>query len=144
MIFCGEVVTVGLLERCLRTLGHVQFINLYSISETHDIACADLTEWYNNDQVIEPTNMHARTQHTHAHTHTHTHAYIYIYIYIYIYDFVYQKNAQSKKFCPVGQLLPGVSVVIMDNGLRSQPVGVPGEVTRFLSFYLFLEINFAN
>ena len=51
LIFCGEVVTVGLLERCMKTLGHVQFLNLYSISEAHDVACADLTQWHHTEQV---------------------------------------------------------------------------------------------
>lgn len=51
IIFCGEVVTVGLLERCIKALPNVQFINLYSISEAHDIACEDLTAWYHRENV---------------------------------------------------------------------------------------------
>lgn len=44
--FCGEVVTTILLERCIQSLPHAKFVNLYSISECHDVACLDLTEYY--------------------------------------------------------------------------------------------------
>jgi len=32
------------------------------------------------------------------------------------------------KFCPVGKLLPGVQVVVMDDNMTVQPTGVRGEV----------------
>ena len=51
LLFCGEVVTTGLLSRCMKTLPWVQFVNLYSISEAHDVAYCDLTEWANEDEV---------------------------------------------------------------------------------------------
>ena len=51
IIFCGEVVTVGLLERCIKAFPSVHFLNLYSISEAHDIACADLSTWYQSEKV---------------------------------------------------------------------------------------------
>jgi len=88
VLFCGEVVTASLLERCYKIMPWVQFVNLYSVSEAHDIACSDLTKWYqqNMDQV------------------------------------------KDRKFCPVGKLLPGVSVIIMDDNLQPQPVGVSGEI----------------
>ena len=35
---------------------------------------------------------------------------------------------KSKKFCPVGKLLPGVQVVILNETLEPQPLGVSGEV----------------
>ena len=31
-------------------------------------------------------------------------------------------------FCPVGKLLPGVQVVVMDDNMTVQPTGVRGEV----------------
>ena len=34
----------------------------------------------------------------------------------------------KRKFCPVGKLLPGVYVAIMDDDLKPLPVGVSGEV----------------
>ena len=37
---------------------------------------------------------------------------------------------KSKKFCPVGKLLPGVQVVVLNDKLELQPVGVSGEVRR--------------
>uniref|UniRef100_A0A1I8BUP7 Fatty acid synthase n=1 Tax=Meloidogyne hapla TaxID=6305 RepID=A0A1I8BUP7_MELHA len=48
VILCGEVVTCALLERFIRHFPHVRCINLYSISECHDVAVADLNEFYNN------------------------------------------------------------------------------------------------
>ena len=39
-----------------------------------------------------------------------------------------QGNIKEQKFCPVGKLLPGVSVVIMNDELEPQPMGVAGEV----------------
>lgn len=51
IIFCGEVVTTGLLERCIKLLPHIQYVNLYSVSEAHDIACFDLSAWYRQEQV---------------------------------------------------------------------------------------------
>ncbi len=51
IIFCGEVVTTTLLDRCVKALPKVQFANLYSVSEAHDIACSDLSNWYKQEQV---------------------------------------------------------------------------------------------
>lgn len=45
---------------------------------------------------------------------------------------VLQANLQNKKFCPVGKLLPGVKVVILNDDLEAQPRGVAGEVNSFL------------
>ncbi|CAG2246848.1 unnamed protein product [Mytilus edulis] len=39
---CGEVVTAVLFGKCLKMLPWVQFLNLYSTSECHDVACQDL------------------------------------------------------------------------------------------------------
>lgn len=49
--FCGEVVTMSLLKRCISTLPWIHFINLYSISECHDVAFVDLTDYYQKNKV---------------------------------------------------------------------------------------------
>jgi len=43
---CGEVVTCVLLNRAISLMKHVQIVNLYSISESHDVAVEDLTAWH--------------------------------------------------------------------------------------------------
>nr|KAG5705468.1 hypothetical protein BaRGS_004595 [Batillaria attramentaria] len=86
--FCGEVVTTSLLKRCMETLPWVRFINLYSVSECHDVACQDLTEYYQKNK----------------------------------------ESMSSRKFCPVGKVLPGVHVVIIGEEGRPLPVGVSGEI----------------
>lgn len=35
---------------------------------------------------------------------------------------------KTRKFCPVGNILPGVNLVIMDKDQKVQPVGASGEV----------------
>ncbi|XP_029644001.1 linear gramicidin synthase subunit D [Octopus sinensis] len=88
IIFCGEVVTTPFFKRCIASLPHIQFVNLYSISECHDVACVDLTQCYTHD-----------------------------------------KDAfESRKFSPVGKHLPNVDIVIMNENLEHQPVGVSGEI----------------
>ena len=57
VIFCGEVVTTSLLERCLHTLPWIRFINLYSVSESHDMTCGDLNEWSNQLKVVNHTGV---------------------------------------------------------------------------------------
>ena len=42
---------------------------------------------------------------------------------------LFQDNLQNRKFCPVGKLLPGVGVVILNDQLQAQPLGVAGEVS---------------
>ena len=39
----GEVVSMQLRKRCLERLPHIRFINLYSISECHEVGAVDLT-----------------------------------------------------------------------------------------------------
>ncbi len=46
-------------------------------------------------------------------------------------DIVLQGNVKNTKFCPVGKLLPGVQIVVLDDNLQPQPVGVPGEVSKY-------------
>ena len=41
---CGEVVTVSLMDRIAKTLPEVTVMNLYSVSETHDVAVANLNQ----------------------------------------------------------------------------------------------------
>ncbi|KAJ9589457.1 hypothetical protein L9F63_017318 [Diploptera punctata] len=82
--FCGEVVTMVLRNRFEKHFPHVQLLNLYSISECHDISCADLSAG--------------------------------------------KLSAQPRKFCPVGKLIPGVHIVVMDQDLNVKPIGVKGEV----------------
>ena len=48
---CGEVVTTALRDRCMRTLPWIKLLNLYSISECHDVAVADLTNLPFQDEV---------------------------------------------------------------------------------------------
>jgi non-ribosomal peptide synthetase component F len=48
---CGEVVTVTLMELAAKLLPNVLVLNLYSISECHDIAVADLSAWW-HDQMV--------------------------------------------------------------------------------------------
>uniref|UniRef100_A0A914I8B1 Carrier domain-containing protein n=1 Tax=Globodera rostochiensis TaxID=31243 RepID=A0A914I8B1_GLORO len=43
---CGEVVTCALLDRFFRHFPHVRCANLYSISETHDVAVSNLSEFH--------------------------------------------------------------------------------------------------
>ena len=44
IVLCGEVVTVALHKRIRSILPHTRIINLYSVSECHDVAHVDLTE----------------------------------------------------------------------------------------------------
>ncbi|XP_070554169.1 uncharacterized protein [Ptychodera flava] len=88
--FCGEVVTTALRDRVAKTLPWVQLLNLYSISESHDVSAADLTDGTYSGGTGD--------------------------------------GDKPRKFCPVGKLLPGVHVVIMDEKLQPLPVGVPGEI----------------
>ncbi|XP_076468395.1 uncharacterized protein LOC143299151 [Babylonia areolata] len=50
--FCGEVVTTSLFKRCISTLPWVRFMNLYSVSECHDVACVDLSEYYEKNGTV--------------------------------------------------------------------------------------------
>lgn len=88
IIFCGEVVCTSLYEKCKRLLPWIQFLNLYSVSECHDVACENLNEYFekNKDALL------------------------------------------TRKFCPVGKVIPGVKIVITDSNLKPQPVGSSGEI----------------
>lgn len=88
---CGEVVTTALRDRCMRMLPRIKLLNLYSVSECHDVATADLT------------NMPFQSE-------------------------LSDSDDNKRKFCPVGKLLPGVYVAIMDENLKPLPVGLSGEI----------------
>ena len=45
--------TTILLDRCLKALPNCQIINLYSVSEAHDISCSDLTQWVKDNPVSD-------------------------------------------------------------------------------------------
>ena len=51
IFFCGEVVTTALFEKCVKTLPHVQYINLYSVSECHDVAYENLNDYFKDNKV---------------------------------------------------------------------------------------------
>lgn len=59
---------------------------MYSISETHDVAVADLNAFY--------------------------------------------EKHEERKFAPVGTVINGVKVLILDNNLKRVPISVPGEVSN--------------
>lgn len=81
---CGEVVMGILRDRFIQLFPHIQLLNLYSISECHDVACSDLS--------------------------------------------LGKLPSVPRKFCPVGKLLPGVQVLVMDDKMNVEPVGVRGEI----------------
>lgn len=82
---CGEVVTSALLTRVMRHFSHIKIVNLYSISETHDVSVCNLNEFY--------------------------------------------KRKEERKYCPVGQLIEGVKVLIFDqNTMKRVPIGMSGEI----------------
>ena len=43
VVLCGEVVTMALRDRFVHQFPNIKLINLYSISECHDVAVADLS-----------------------------------------------------------------------------------------------------
>ncbi|CAD5206504.1 unnamed protein product [Bursaphelenchus okinawaensis] len=47
---CGEVVTTNLLSRIMNHFSHCTIVNLYSISETHDVAVADLNDFFKKNE----------------------------------------------------------------------------------------------
>ena len=44
--------TTALFERCLKILPGVQFINLYSVSECHDVANENLNDYFRDNKVL--------------------------------------------------------------------------------------------
>ena len=52
IVFCGEVVTTSLFAKCLKLLPWVRFVNLYSVSECHDVCHEDLNAYFAENEVI--------------------------------------------------------------------------------------------
>lgn len=46
------MVTTALFEKCQKTLPHVQFLNLYSVSECHDVAMENLNDYFKDNKVF--------------------------------------------------------------------------------------------
>ena len=44
--------TTALFERCLKILPGVNFINLYSVSECHDVANENLNDYFRDNKVL--------------------------------------------------------------------------------------------
>ncbi|XP_059147349.1 uncharacterized protein LOC131935076 [Physella acuta] len=86
--FCGEVVTTSLLDRCMTYMPWVRYINLYSISECHDVACEDLSQYYRE----------------------------------------FKESLMARKFCPVGHIMEGAEITILNKEGKVQPVGMSGEI----------------
>ncbi|TKR66914.1 hypothetical protein L596_023140 [Steinernema carpocapsae] len=40
----------------------------------------------------------------------------------------FHRSGDERKYAPVGSVIPGVKVAILDNNLRKVPIGVPGEI----------------
>ena len=84
IVYCGEVVTVALRNKCREMLPNCRLHNLYSISEAHDCTGSDLTDDGSLDL--------------------------------------------KRTFCPVGKLLPGAGVLVLDDNMDEVPPGVQGEI----------------
>jgi amino acid adenylation domain-containing protein/thioester reductase-like protein len=50
----GEVVTTDLARRAIKTLPNTRLLNVYSASETHEVACGDIREIIDNDALYCP------------------------------------------------------------------------------------------
>lgn len=50
----GEVVTTDLARRALKALPQTRLLNVYSACETHEVACGDISEMVNDDNVYCP------------------------------------------------------------------------------------------
>lgn len=71
----------------MKIFPNINCVNLYSISETHDVAVADLSQFY--------------------------------------------VQKEERKYAPVGKVINGVKVLVLDENLKRVPIGVPGEVKNF-------------
>jgi non-ribosomal peptide synthetase component F len=111
---CGEVVTVSLLSMAVATLPWVAVLNLYSISETHDVAVADLSKWYSSYEVVYITNINYFNAH-----------------------FQSNDNKSRRQFAPVGKIFAEVKVAILDEHLQRQPIGMSGEV-HMKTIYIYI------
>jgi amino acid adenylation domain-containing protein/thioester reductase-like protein len=60
----GEVVTTDLARRGLRALPNARLLNVYSASETHEIACGDIREMLDDEAQVVPVGPPLDPQHT--------------------------------------------------------------------------------
>uniref|UniRef100_A0A915LE02 Uncharacterized protein n=1 Tax=Meloidogyne javanica TaxID=6303 RepID=A0A915LE02_MELJA len=156
VILCGEVVTCALLERFIRHFPHVRCINLYSISECHDVAVADLNEFYNNKnerrqfapvgKVIEGVKILILDEKTMKRVpiallerfirHFPHVRCINLYSISECHDVAvadlnefYNNKNERRQFAPVGKVIEGVKILILDEKtMKRVPIGVPGEI----------------
>ncbi|KAI0200924.1 enterobactin synthetase component F [Astrocystis sublimbata] len=60
----GEVVTTDLARRGLRALPNARLLNVYSASETHEIACGDIREMFDDEAQVVPVGAPFDLEHT--------------------------------------------------------------------------------
>ncbi|RWA13995.1 hypothetical protein EKO27_g1160 [Xylaria grammica] len=60
----GEVVTTDLARRGLRALPNARLLNVYSASETHEIACGDIGEMFDEEAQVVPVGPPLDPEHT--------------------------------------------------------------------------------
>ncbi|KAI0540317.1 enterobactin synthetase component F [Xylaria digitata] len=60
----GEVVTTDLAQRGLRALPNARLLNVYSASETHEIACGDIREMLDGEAQVVPVGPPLDPEHT--------------------------------------------------------------------------------
>ncbi|KAI1373526.1 putative NRPS-like enzyme [Hypoxylon crocopeplum] len=60
----GEVVTTDLARRGLKALPNARLLNCYSASETHEIACGDIREMFNDEARVVPVGPPMDPEHT--------------------------------------------------------------------------------
>ncbi|KAI0408480.1 enterobactin synthetase component F [Xylaria palmicola] len=60
----GEVVTTDLIRRALRALPDTRLLNVYSASETHEIACGDIREMLDIEAQVVPVGPPLDPEHT--------------------------------------------------------------------------------
>ncbi|KAI3324302.1 enterobactin synthetase component F [Xylariaceae sp. AK1471] len=60
----GEVVTTDLARRGLRALPNARLLNVYSASETHEIACGDIREMLDDEAQVVPVGPPLDPEHT--------------------------------------------------------------------------------
>ncbi|KAI0419391.1 enterobactin synthetase component F [Xylaria grammica] len=60
----GEVVTTDLARRGLRALPNARLLNVYSASETHEIACGDIGEMFDEETQVVPVGPPLDPEHT--------------------------------------------------------------------------------
>jgi non-ribosomal peptide synthetase component F len=62
----GEVVTTDLIRRAMKVLPKTRLLNCYSASETHEIACGDIREMFNDNAPYVPVGPPVDPEHTYV------------------------------------------------------------------------------